>query len=196
MRSLREKTGVQVQLITPHNLAEYILPDAPLHPAYDYLSLVHKSDYLRCYFMYHYGGGYSDVKACFNSWDELFDMLSADHNGWILGYPELHRDDIVSLPGSLGIDLKNNFTRLIGNGAYICRPSTPITREWYSELIFRMDRSYDKLKQNVGNVWGDNLDYPLRWSEILGDIFHPLCLKYHQHLIPNAKIRPNLQNYR
>ena len=60
---LKLVSGVEVVLITPNNLSEYILPEYPLHHAFKYLSLVHKADYLRCYFMHHYGGGYSDIKA-------------------------------------------------------------------------------------------------------------------------------------
>lgn len=65
---LTKNSGVEVKLITPKNLNNYLLPDFPLHPAYDYLSLVHKSDYLRCYFMHFHGGGYSDIKPNYKNW--------------------------------------------------------------------------------------------------------------------------------
>ena len=41
------------------------------------------------------------------------------------------------LDGQLGQDLKANFSRIIGNVAYICRPNTPFTQEWYAELLHR-----------------------------------------------------------
>ena len=60
--SIIQNSKVGVRLVTKHNLQEYNLADSPIHPAFQYLSATHKSDYLRCYFMYHYGGGYTDIK--------------------------------------------------------------------------------------------------------------------------------------
>lgn len=51
-----------MKVINPALLPFFILKDAPLHPSYSFLSGVHRSDYLRCYLMHHYGGGYSDIK--------------------------------------------------------------------------------------------------------------------------------------
>src|SRR5665648_275733 len=62
-------------LITKKNINNYILPDYPLHASYEYLSTIHKSDYLRCYMLYHYGGGYSDIKIISLMWDKAFDEL-------------------------------------------------------------------------------------------------------------------------
>jgi len=55
---LHSKTGVEVELIKASELKQYEHPDYPYHPAYHYLSLNHRSDYLRCYFMHVYGGAY------------------------------------------------------------------------------------------------------------------------------------------
>lgn len=62
LNQFKEISEVDVILITKDNLHEYILPENPLHPSYKYLSAVHRSDYLRTYFMHFYGGGYSDIK--------------------------------------------------------------------------------------------------------------------------------------
>lgn len=75
--SLQAVAGVPVVLVTPENLPQFIQPNAPLHPAFEYLSLVHKSDYLRCYFMHHLGGGYSDIKPCRHNWLASFEQLEA-----------------------------------------------------------------------------------------------------------------------
>ncbi len=117
IKSLQDTSGVPVKIVTQHNLADYIVPGYPLHEAYDHLSFVHKSDYLRCYFMLHYGGGYSDV-------------------------------------------LKT------------------------------------ALAQNPGNDRGTNKGYPVPWTYILGDIFHPLCLKYHKSIIHDNRIKPDMTNYK
>lgn len=44
------------------------------------MSNVHKSDYLRSYFMNFYGGGYADVKIYSqdNNWRACFGMMNAD----------------------------------------------------------------------------------------------------------------------
>jgi hypothetical protein len=54
---LVNKSGCKVILTTRGNLNNWILPEAPLHPAFEYLSFTHKVDYLRTYFMHFYGGG-------------------------------------------------------------------------------------------------------------------------------------------
>ena len=56
-------TGLEVIFVNQDNLSNWVLKNAPLHTSYKYLSSVHKADYLRCYFMHHYGGAYSDVKV-------------------------------------------------------------------------------------------------------------------------------------
>ena len=112
----------------------YIKSNSPLHPAYEYLFLVHKSDYLRCYFMHHYGGGYTDIKKCRNSWVTAFNLINLNVDKWALGYREVSEGGVVSLPGALGRDLKLNYISLIGNGGYIFQADTPFTCEWLTEL--------------------------------------------------------------
>ena len=62
LQNLKNQIGVPVQLITPDNLGDYLLPAYPLHPSYQLLSETHRADYLRTYFMNFYGGGYTDIK--------------------------------------------------------------------------------------------------------------------------------------
>jgi len=195
VESLVAKSRVEVKLITPQNLNAYILQDYPLHPAFEYLSLVHKSDYLRCYFMHHYGGGYSDVKVCTNSWIPAFDKLQ-NSNKWILGYREIKRRALAQVEGPIGKDLKRHFLFVIGNCAYICRPYSPFTTNWYRELHNRMDNYAAALEQNPGNIMGDNVGYPIPWTNILGDIFHPLCLKYMDNLYISNIVKPTFKNHR
>lgn len=60
--AMRQMIGVPVELITPEKLPAWVVEGHPLHPMYSQLSYVHRSDYLRAYFMAHHGGGYSDIK--------------------------------------------------------------------------------------------------------------------------------------
>ena len=193
---LIRNSGVKVELITPKNLKQFLKNDFPLHEGFQYLSLVHKSDYLRCYFMHHYGGGYSDIKQSTSSWQEPFSQIMKNHDKWIIGYREFGPKGVASVEGQLGVALKRNWFVLLSNGAYICKPCSPFTREWYRELHKRMDYYINNLRVNPGNIFGDNPGYPIPWSYILGQIFHPLCLKYHNHLLYSNKLRPISEDYR
>lgn len=55
-RDMQQKNSVPIVLVSEDNLEQFIVNGYPLHKAYPYLSAVHKSDYLRAYFMHHYGG--------------------------------------------------------------------------------------------------------------------------------------------
>ena len=88
IHSLEKVCGVKVQLITPKNLPDYIKQDDPLPEAYQYLSFVHRADYLRTYFMYHYGGGYADIKPTSASWIRAFNTLECS-DMYAIGYPEI-----------------------------------------------------------------------------------------------------------
>ena len=149
LNELQLKSGCDVVLITPENLPEYITE--PLHPAYEYLSLVHRSDYLRAYFMHYHGGGYSDIKPGVHSWLSAFNKLG---NSWVLGYKELG-------PGVVAIcthkpmmqrTLQSNWHQLIGCGAFICKPHTFFTSEWLREADDLLTYKYDLLKKYPGNT--------------------------------------------
>ena len=185
LQSIIDNSQCKVKLITENNLNEYILPNKLLHPGFEYLSNVHKADYLRCYFMHFYGGGYHDIKQLNTSWKDYFNKLNNDPNLWIIGYKEIGPHGVVNLPGELGKKLKDNWQKLIGNGCYICKPNTPFTKKWYQMLLKEMDNNLDKLKLNPASNPRDHSgmsNYPLKWSQILGDIFHPLCLEFNDHI--------------
>jgi len=185
LQSIIDNSQCKVKLITENNLNEYILPNEPLHPGFQYLSHVHKADYLRCYFMHFYGGGYHDVKQLNTSWKYYFNKLNNDPNLWIIGYKEVGPDGAAILPGELGKKLRDNWEKLIGNGCYICKPNTLFTKKWHQMLLKEMDNNLDKLKLNPASNPRDHSgmsNYPLKWTQILGDIFHPLCLEFSDHI--------------
>lgn len=197
IKSIERNCDITVKLITPYNLEEYITQDDPLPDCFQYLSHVHKSDYLRTYFMYHYGGGYSDIKLHINSWKPFFDRFNRSKN-YILGYPEIgelgiaHPDDVETYSA-----LKQNWKLLIGNCSYICRPYCKFTEEWYKETKDRVLNFNDELINHPArDPYGSNSDYPIPWTHILGDVFHPLCLKYHNKIMKDNKIKPSFSNYR
>lgn len=197
--SICQNAGVPVKLITPDNLSNYILPEHPLHPAFQYLSSVHKADYLRCYFMHFYGGGYCDIKAIKSSWIECFKRLN-DSDKYIIGYQELNEEssaylDIVE--PTIKKEVKKCWPLLVGNCAYICRPQTKFTDEWFTEQNKRLDNFYEELKKHPAtDPMGKENGYPIPWQYILGAVFHPLCLKYHDKIIQDKRISPFFKDYR
>ena len=96
-------------------------------------------------------------------------------------------------------DLNNYWRYLIGNCAYICRPYTKFTAEWYAETKRRVLEKANLLKENSAsndNPFNTNKNYPIDWSYILGAVFHPLCLKYNKRLLYNNNIKPIFKDYR
>lgn len=199
IKSLESVSGVEVKLITPKNLPEYIIENEPLPEAYQYLSFVHRADYLRSYFMYHYGGGYADIKLYYSSWNPAFEKLDKS-NAYVIGYPEVGfwgsaNHDMEE--GNLKKDLHYHWRYLIGNGSYICRPHTRFTAEWYAEAKRRLLGLTDELRKHPAtDPFGSNPDYPVKWSGLLGSIFHPLCLKYYKNVLKDEALKPSFRNYR
>ncbi|MGV0920312.1 capsular polysaccharide synthesis protein [Empedobacter falsenii] len=225
LKILEENARVPVKLITPNNIQEYIKPDFPLHKGYELLSLVHRSDYLRCYFMHHYGGGYADIKPFNHPWKPAFEKLNNKKDKYILGYPELLYGGLTPVKHSFLADktiyknyrekldseekvfkdLTKHTPLLIGVCSFICAPYSPLTKEWYQELHKRMDEAYDILdsysKHKKDHTIYNNEDYPdkgypIPYFHLLGQIIHPLMLKYNKHILQYKKLLPILKDYR
>ena len=180
-----------VVLVTPDNLKKFVVPSSPLHSSYEHLSLTHKSDYLRCYFMHHHGGGYSDIKETVSSWAPAFDDLTKS-SAYVNGYPELSPDCVAMVGGELYAELRKNYRKVVGCSAFMCKPKTPFTLDWINEVHRRLDY-YEPYLSKAPSVHpqekrgmvieGKLSEYPLLWTEILGNIFHPLCLKYSDRIL-------------
>lgn len=193
---------VPIICITPDKLSDYIVHGYPLHPAYEFLSLTHKADYLRMYFMYHYGGGYSDIKRSTGSWRRAFDELRQDDSKWANGYQEVEGGvptGIQDWKDTEGVsmvkypELNVEYKKLIGNGAYVFRPRTPLGKEWYTQVHKILDEMMPELTKHPAShardSFGENGSmYPIRWSGILADIFHPLCHKYSSRLLQTVPV--------
>ena len=174
LAQLRQVSEANVLLIDVNNFQDYILQIEPLHPAFPYLSETHKADYLRCYFMHFYGGGYTDIKYTTGSWTQAFEEMSTPlNNKTICGYKEIGPHG-VPVP-----ELRDQWELLIGGGCYICKPNTNFTKKWYNRMLTILDRKLDLLKANPSkypqDCSEDGTGYPLAWQEILGKIFHQVC---------------------
>lgn len=196
LQLLKENIGVQLELVNPGNLMEWVVPDSPIHWAYPYLSLVHRSDYLRAYLLHHHGGGYVDIKQPMASWLPAFHGLERNEDKWILGYREVGVKGVVRAPGRLGRDLRRYYSHLIGCGAMIARSHTPLTAEWLREVNRRMDYYGPQLEEFPGGVRGAVVGYPISWTHLLGRIIHPLGLKYMDKLIIDDSVKLKFEDYK
>lgn len=189
---LRIVSQCDVQLITKKELPDYILASEPLHPAYEYLSETHKADYLRTYFMNFHGGGYSDIKRTTGSWLPAFKEME-NPDIWMIGYKEINGG--VAYPPHSHL-----WTHLIGNCSYICKPQTPLTKEWYADMLATLDTKLEALRRYPSRFPQDCAEksggrYPIRWNEMLGFIFHRVSYKYINKISQNLPISI-FSNYR
>lgn len=203
--SIYRETHCPVLLVTPANLADWIVPASLFHPAFSLLSEVHRADYLRCYFMHHHGGGYTDIKRTTASWRPHFARLRASPDADGLGYQEIGPHGIPHVSGPFGDLLRANFRDVIGNCAYIFRKRTALTQHWIDQTHAVLDAKLALLQQHpaqhpmdqtgVTLPDGSTSLYPLRWAELLGEVFHPLVYRHRERIL-QADIAPQFTQYR
>jgi hypothetical protein len=126
--------------------------------------------------MHFYGGGYSDIKKTQNSWKSAFEDIRKNPEIYINGYREINRESIA-YSGA-----QDYYSLLVGNGAYIVRPNTPFTEEWYNSMMKLLDSKLDELVLHPSTYPQDSSEnengYPIGWNEMLGRIFHRILLDY------------------
>jgi len=211
-------SGLNVVLINNKNIGEYLDLDS-LHPAYFKLNLAHRADYLRAYFMHHYGGAYSDIKKINESWVPACERLSQSEKLYACGYAEINRHNVGNIYQStmlrkdskLNVNfsyikwrwLQLNYKKTIGNCAFVFKPYSPITEAWWVELNRRLDVLLPELeefsagypKERIGHFYDGVISkYPVPWTFILGDILQPLTLKYTAYVLKELPL-PLFINY-
>lgn len=191
-----------VVLVTPANLREFIVSGHPIHPIYEHLSYVHRSDYLRCYLLHHHGGAYTDLKVQRGSMSEAIDILNEDHELCVVGGKKGQFPAKIEGESALDRECRFNFDSIPCGAAFAVRANTLFTTEWYAELHRRADYFLDITRTNPGGVWGlwhpnvHETAYPIHWNELQANIFEPLCLKHRDHIRLEHRFRPSLENYR
>ena len=183
LESIYVNSGCKVLLIDKLNIDNYIKADYPLHKSYEYLSFTHQADYLRAYLMYHYGGGYTDIKYNNTNWNKYFQLLNQS-NKQFFGYAEISPSHIASKSAII----KQHYHKLAGIIHFVFKKQSQFAKTWLSTVNDILDQKYDLLKSNPGHyhpraVYGGafqtdlfkNARYPLEWNEILGRIFHEIC---------------------
>lgn len=179
---------LDVRLITPEDLPTYIIPEAPLHPAYPYLSLVHRSDYLRAYFMHHHGGVYCDLKEMWQPWRPLVDRANAAPHVWACGPAEPRSGSSAPLPGVFGRDQRTHFSRILFQAAFAFKPGSPWTQAWLDEVERRLNYFAGLLESHPAqDPFGETGGYPVPWYALLSEVAAPLSLVYSDHaLVDNS----------
>lgn len=206
LSELMKVSQIPVVLVDRDNVSDWVVAEDPLPKAFHYLSAVHKSDFLRIYFMYHYGGGYSDIKAPLNSWIGAFREVNESPQHFGLGYPEVNRRSVAYIKSDkefrkrdvyhFNVNMQDEYRTLLGNCCYIFKPKSPLMRIILNEQKRRLELLHDDLMCHPGNAYGDNVGYPVGWSYLLGEIFHPAQMAFRSYLMYSEEVRPNFLNYR
>jgi len=170
LQELGKTSCCEVEIITPDNLKYYLSPEHPLHESYNYLTLRHKSHYLKYYFMHFYGGGYSSIKSTSETWKYAFN----DIERFEMVYVNSSRNKIV--------DDDTCVKKTLSMESCIVRPNTEFTSELYSRMIRLMDEKETALKNMtfipVPQECNERNDkYPVKCDEI-EDIFYDVITKY------------------
>lgn len=184
----RMNPDVEVVLLTSANLDSFLVPGAPLHPAYENLSSIHRADYLQCYMAHHHGGGTADIKAPTSPWGPVFERMD-NSDAWMAGYRVPVRLMTPNMPDArLEKSMRRHSEIRLGQCAYINRPDSPITKEWWHALNQRLDAVEGALAAHPGNARGDNDDYPLHLNAILAQLVDPIEVKYRKHLMYDNRL--------
>lgn len=190
---IQQKSGVNVQFLSNSGIDKFIIPAFPLHPSFQYLSETHKADYMRTYISHFIGGGYTDIKRQECDWNDSYDILIQDDTLFGIGYPEIGPNGVGYHP------VAEHWKKLIGNGAYIFRPGTVFTKQWYEDMIKLLDNKHDALVIHPAlhpqDCRDNGSEYPIEWNEMLGRIFHRINYLWHPK-IKATLIHPQFYNYR
>jgi hypothetical protein len=188
-------SGCKVVLITGDNLKDFEAEDYKMHPLFSNLSSVDKSDYLRAYLMYNYGGGYSDVKKCMFDWSQYFDQLNNDNTIDFIACPLINEHGITNFSNDQSIvaKAKTEYYNYSSVAQFIFKPKTDIAKRWIDEIHMKLDKMYDILEKNPalhpyarprGFVKSHTVDpefvalfsneYPIGWMDLAGNIFYKI----------------------
>lgn len=200
--SIQRYSKVSVILVTEENLENFIVAGYPIHPAFKFLSATHKSDYLRSYFMYHHGGAYTDIKTCNFDWNPYFEILDTSNRSFV-GCPQYSSKHIAYKP------YKEFYSQLAGCTNFIFKKHSRFGKLWLDTTNHVLDLKINTLTANpgdyhpraiLGGVQGCpslyvNSKYPLKWNELLGQVFHKLQYENLDEFLIAVPF-PDISNYR
>ncbi|HMR18863.1 MAG TPA: hypothetical protein PKA53_06165 [Sphingobacterium sp.] len=209
---LQQNIQVPICLLTPDNLHLFIKPEHPFPDSYQHLSIVHRSDYVRAYMLYHYGGGWHDIKATEVSYANVWKEFE-NPEIWIVGKPEIAKGAAKAYTGD-GSYVPDHYKRLIAVPAWVGRPHTALAKDildgienlvtYHAQELKKYPAKHPRDKKIVTKsrikrlftrikfrYQGKSTRYPLEWT-LFGNVFHPVILKYNQHVsfkLPYDKLK-------
>ena len=202
--SIYANTMCPVMFLSASNLKHWEVEQSPFHEGFRYLSATQRADYVRCYVMHHFGGGHTDVKRTATSWKPFFQALRESPHYYGLGYTEIGPNGVACAGGPLESEMRENYTKLIGNCAYIFRKKTEFTYEWLLRTHAMMDEHLEALREHPAQHPMDHLNvtlpdgsvsrYPLPWLAFC-NIFHAVVYELHSCIL-HADIAPQFYAYR
>ncbi|WP_157971996.1 hypothetical protein [Pleomorphovibrio marinus] len=204
--------GIPVFLVNKRNFRRLEVSDIPIHPAFELLSAVHQSDYVRAYLWHFYGGAWHDIKATKVSFSKSWANFK-DPEVYLVGRPE-YPNGPARVLDNRGRWMPDYWKDLVSVIAWIGRPQTPFSEEVLKNFHFILDQHIDLLRKNPGRhprekrieplhglrrqlikvsyyFRGRDVAYPLPWT-LFGNIFHPLNLQFHSHVLkglPHDKVK-------
>jgi len=202
--SMVMNSGCSISFLTQGTLGTWAHPEFPIHPLFPLLSAVHQCDYLRCYVLHVYGGGYADIKHTSKSWVPFFELLDASP-AFGVGYTEIGAHGVATVGGPLEAEMKANYEKLVGLCAMVFKARTELTEVWFQETNAVINRKADALLKNPARHPQDRLGaqftdgslsaYPFEWTEVGGNVFHPIAYRYADRIL-HADMAPSFTNYR
>jgi hypothetical protein len=188
--SMKELLEIPIIVITEENIASLL--KWPVASGIEYLSGIHKCDYFRKNFMYHYGGyganlllysahrAYSDIKHQKESWRMYFKEFM-DPDVWMVGVPEIP-GGVAGYPGFQYPE--NAHEHMISNGFMIAGANNPFLAEVHRMQNEDMKSRLEQLQAHPAPHSGrccqgeDAQGYPIRWAELLGELMSSIAYKY------------------
>jgi hypothetical protein len=199
--TMKQILEVPIILVDKDNLESFL--KWPVHPGLEYLSGNHKSDYFRVYFMYHYGGAYSDIKHHKESWRKYWAEFR-DPEVWMVGVPEIR--------GAFGVKPGVTYPpdyheKMISNGFMIARGRNKFLEEVHrlqnEDLDTRLPQLIEHPSPDSGRCCPINAEgypirdpegYPIRWAELMGELMAFVGQDYYQHF-KRIIVMPHLHDY-
>jgi hypothetical protein len=197
--------GLPVVLVDKNSFLSLSTAENPIHPAFEHLSAVHQSDYVRTYLWHYWGGAWHDIKASkvnlTSAWDEF-----ADPDVFFVGKPEV-RDGPARVFDKAGRWMPDYWQELVSVIAWVGRPRTLFSETMLSEFHAYLDTELPVLirfpgrnprerkiqrRTVLGNLThklyhlllGREVGYPIPWT-LFGNIFHPINLVFKKHVSKN-----------
>lgn len=188
---------LDVRLVTAESLGQWVVSERPLHPAFEHLSAVHQSDYLRAYMLHHYGGAYMDIKPPVCGLSPLIELLRGNPDLWLAGPRDIDEDLVGNLHGRIGRDTRRNHARIVSIGCCAARPRTAFTAAWLAEVERRVSYHADDLDRFPAvDPYGTRGGYVPTWIGLGADIYQPLQLKHLDRVAVVDGVHPMMRDYR